>query len=146
MIYKNIDKLIAEAMKSQNEVRLRTYRLIKTAFMEYRTSKGAHEIDEATETQILRKMQVERADAIKMYTEAGRDDLARKEREEVEIIKEYLPAEITEKQILAAYDEVLAKGTEPIRKNMGLFIKAIKEKYPTADGKLVATIVGSNLR
>jgi len=146
MIYKNIDKLIAEAMKSQNEVKLRTYRLIKTAFMEYRTSKGAHEIDEATEVQILRKMSVERADAIKMYAEAGRNDLAQKEREELEIIKEYLPAEITEKQIVEAYDAVMTSGIEPIRKNMGMFIKAIKEKYPTADGKLVATIVGKNLK
>jgi len=146
MIYKDIDKLIAEAMKSQNEVKLRTYRLIKTAFMEYRTSKGAHEIDESTEVQILRKMSVERADAIKMYAEAGRNDLAQKEREELEIIKEYLPAEITERQIAEAYDAVMASGIEPIRKNMGMFIKAIKEKYPTADGKLVATIVGKNLK
>lgn len=145
MLYNNIDKLIAEAMKSQNEIKLRTYRLIKTAFMEYRTSKGAHEIDEATEVKILRKMQTERADAIKMYVEAGRNELAQKEREELDVIKDYLPAEITEKQILEAYNNVLMKGIEPVRKNMGLFIKSIKEKYPTSDGKLVSTIVSKNL-
>lgn len=146
MIYKGIDKFIAEAIKSHNEIKLRTYRLVKAAFMEYRTSKGAHEIDEATEIQILRKMVAARADAINMYTEAGRKELAQKEREELDIIKSHLPAEITEKQINEAYDSVLATGVEPIRKNMGLFIKAIKEKYPTADGKIVATIVSGNLK
>lgn len=146
MIYTNIDKLIAEAMKSKDEVRLRTYRLIKTAFMEYRTSKGAHEIDEATETTILRKMVAERADAMHTYLEANREELAEKEHEELLIIKEYLPKEITEQQIIGAYDNVLMNGVEPVRKNMGIFIKKIKEKYPTADGKLVATIVSKNLR
>ena len=61
------------------------------------------------------------------------------------IIKEFLPKEVTEEQIIEAFNAVLENGIEPSRKNMGLFIRGIKEKLPTADGKLVSTVVSSKL-
>lgn len=145
MIYENIDKLIAEAMKNHDNIRLSTLRLIKTKFLEYKTSKGAKPIDESIEIQLLRKMVSERIDSINIYREAGRTELADKELNEMNIIKEFLPAEITEEQIQLAYQHVLEKGISPERKNMGIFIKSIREEYPTADGKLVSSVVSKNL-
>lgn len=145
MIYNNIDKLIAEAMKEHDNIRLSTLRLIKTKFLEYKTSKGAKPIDENIEITILRKMVNERKDSIEQYIAAGRPELAEKERKEMEIISEFLPAPITEENILEKFNSLLEEGIDPIRKNMGIFIKRIKDSYPTADGKMVSTIVSSKL-
>lgn len=145
MIYNTIDKLIAEAMKNHDNVRLSTLRLIKTKFLEYKTSKGAKPIDEAIEISLLRKMVTERKDSIDIYLSAGRNELAEKELNEMNIIKEFLPKEVTEEQIAEAFNTVLETGVEPSRKNMGLFIRGIKEKLPTADGKMISTYVGSRL-
>ena len=145
MLYENIDKLIAEAMKNHDNIRLSTLRLIKTKFLEYKTSKGAKPIDEAMEITLLRKMVAERKDAIGLYIAAGRNELAEKENNEMKIIQEFLPAEVTPEQIKEAFNAVLGTGIEPIKKNMGLFIRGIKEKLPTADGKSVSTYVSQNL-
>lgn len=145
MIYENIDKLIAEAMKNKDNVRLSTLRLVKTKFLEYKTSKGARPIDESIEINILRKMVSERKDSIAMYIQANRTELAEKEQNEINIIKEFLPAEVTEEQIVKEFENILKTGIEPLRKNMGIFIKNIKNTYPTADGKLVSSIVASRL-
>lgn len=145
MIYENIDKLIAEAMKNHDNIRLSTLRLIKTKFIEYKTSKGAKPIDEAIEITLLRKMVAERKDAIGLYIAAGRNELAEKENNEMKIIQEFLPAEVTPEQIKEAFNAVLGTGIEPIKKNMGLFIRGIKEKLPTADGKSISTYVSQNL-
>lgn len=145
MLYENIDKLIAEAMKNHDNIRLSTLRLIKTKFLEYKTSKGAKPIDEAMEITLLRKMVAERKDAIGLYIAAGRNELAEKENNEMKIIQEFLPAEVTPEQIREAFNAILGTGIEPIKKNMGLFIRGIKEKLPTADGKSVSTYVSQNL-
>lgn len=145
MVYENIDKLIADAMKNHDNIRLSTLRLVKTKFMEYKTSKGAKPIDETIEISILRKMVTERKDAYGLYMAAGRKELADKEKNEMNIIEEFLPAEVTVEQIETAYNEILKTGIEPIKKNMGTFIRGIKEKLPTADGKTVSTFVNSRL-
>ena len=67
------------------------------------------------------------------------DDIA-----EISVLKVLLPAEITEEQIKEAVKEV-ANATEPIKKNMGIFMKAVKAKYPTADGKIVSQVVSTFL-
>jgi len=145
MVYEKIDKLIAEAMKNKDNIRLSTLRLIKTKFLEYKTSKGAKPIDENIEISILRKMVSERTDAIGLYLAAGRNELAEKEQNEMNIIKEFLPAEVTEEQISEAFNKVLSSGVEPIKRNMGVFIKEIKASLPTADGKTVSTYVQNHL-
>lgn len=145
MLYENIDKLIAEAIKNHDNTRLSTLRLIKTKFLEYKTSKGAKPIDENVEVSLLRKMVSERMDSISIYLSANRKELAEKETNEMNIIKEFLPAEVTEDQIKDAFNKVLGSGVEPIKKNMGIFIKEIKAALPTADGKTVSSYVQNHL-
>jgi len=145
MVYNNIDKLIAEAMKNKDNVRLSTLRLIKAKFLEYKTSKGAKPIDEAVEINILRKMVSERNDSIAMYIAGNRNDLADKEINEIAVIKEFLPEDISEEQIADAFTDIVSNGIEPIKRNMGLFIKEIKSRYPTADGKTISSFVSKRL-
>lgn len=145
MIYENIDKLIAKAMHDHDVDRLSTLRLIKTKFLEYKTSKGAKPIDENIEFSILKKMVDQRTESIMIYNDNNRADLAEKELKELTIIKEFLPKEVTIEEVEKSFNNVLNEGIEPIKKNMGIFIKKIKEELPFADGKMVSSFVGQKL-
>ena len=138
MIQEKLNELIMEAMKSGNKLRLETLRAIKTAEMEYRTAKNAKPLDETAEVGILRKMISQREDAAAEYVRGGRQDLAEKELLEVEVIKEFLPAEISREAIEDAAREII--DVKDI-KMMGKYIKALRDKFPTADGKVISETV-----
>lgn len=140
-----IDKLILEAMKAHNTERVATLRLIKTKMLEFVTAKNAKPLDEAAEMQILKKMATERKESIKIYEDAGRAELAEKEKIELDIISEFLPKETTDEEINAKIDELINSGKVLEQKTMGLFIKEIKATYPGADGSKVAQLVKSRL-
>lgn len=142
MIQDQIDELIKSAMKSSQPSALRVYRAVKTAFMEYRTAKNAKPLDEAAEINIIRKMISAREDAIQQFKDAGRTELAEAEAEEITYLKPMLPPEVSEDDVRTYAESVI---TEKGMQNMGRYIKALKEKFPTADGKLIATIVKSLL-
>lgn len=143
-----LNSLIMEAMKSHDTVRTETLRAIKTAFMNWQTSKehAGQELTDADEVNILKKMVKQREESIEQYTAANRNELADTERAQVNIIKEFMPAEVTAEQIEFVVENITLSGAiEPIKKNMGQIIKAVKETLPTADGKLVAQIVQKHL-
>ena len=142
MIQDQIDELIKSAMKNSQPGALRVYRAVKTAFMEYRTAKNAKPLDEAAEINIIRKMISAREDAIQQFKDAGRTELAEAEAEEITYLKPMLPPEVSEDDVRVYAESII---TEKGMQNMGRYIKALKEKFPTADGKLIATIVKSLL-
>ena len=142
MIQDQIDELIKSAMKNSQPDALRVYRAVKTAFMEYRTAKNAKPLDEAAEINIIRKMISAREDAIQQFKDAGRTELAEAEAEEITYLKPMLPPEVSEDDVRAYAESII---TEKGMQNMGRYIKVLKEKFPTADGKLIATIVKSLL-
>lgn len=143
-----INNLIMQAMKAHNTTRTETYRAIKTAFTNWETAKenAGKTLTEADEINILKKMVKQREDSMNQYFEAHRDDLAYAEADQITIIKEFLPAEATEENILKCFNDVIGQdGFEPVKKNMGIIIKTIKGSLPSADGKLVAQIVQKHL-
>jgi uncharacterized protein YqeY len=140
-----MDKLIAEAMKNKEMNKVATLRLVKTKMLEFVTAKNAKPLDEAAEMQILKKMATERKESIKIYEEAGRTELAEKERVELDVISEFLPKETTDEEINAKIDELINSGKVLEQKTMGLFIKEIKAAYPGADGSKVAQLVKARI-
>ena len=142
MIQEKIDELIKSAMKNSQPAALRAYRAIKTAFMEYKTAKNAKPLDEVAEINIIRKMISAREDAMQQFEAAGRIELAKAEGDEIIYLKLILPPEISENDIRTYAESII---TEKGMQNMGKYVKALKEKFPTADGKLIATIVKSLL-
>ena len=144
MYSEKIDKMIMEALKAGEKIKAGAFRMLKSEFLVFKTAKNAKPLDDAAEISIIKKMIKQRQDAAKEYLEAGRLELADNELDEVEVLKVLLPAEITEEQIKEAVKEV-ANATVPIKKNMGVFMKAVKAKYPTADGKMVSQIVSTFL-
>lgn len=148
MIKDTLNNLIMQTMKAHNQVRTETYRAIKTAIMNWETSKEhvGQTLTEADEINIIKKMVKQREESMSQYFEAKRDDLAYAEADQITILKEFLPAEVTKEQIEYVVENiVLSRVIEPIKKNMGVIIKAVKETLPTADGKLVAEVVKSKL-
>ena len=142
MIQEKIDELIKSAMKNSQPAALRAYRAVKTAFMEYKTAKNAKPLDEVAEINIIRKMISAREDAIQQFKDAGRNELAEGEAEEITYLKPMLPPEVSEEDIRAYAESVI---TEKGIQKMGRYIKVLKDKFSTADGKLIATIVKSFL-
>lgn len=143
-----IDELIIEATKNKEELRLNVLRGIKAAFLNYKTAKNAKPLDDTAEIQILKKMVSQREESITMFESAGRKDLVEKETEELNILKEFLPAEITQAEI----EEVIEKWKKENnienkipKKSMGIVIKYVKSQLPMADGKLTADIVKNML-
>ena len=142
MIQNQIDELIKSAMLNKQASALRAYRAVKTAFMEYKTAKNAKPLDEVAEINIIRKMISAREDAIQQFEVANRLELAKAEAEEIVYLKPMLPPEVSKEDVRTYAESII---TEKGMQNMGKYVKVIKEKFPTTDGKLISTIVKSLL-
>lgn len=142
MIQEKIDELIKSAIKNSQTSALRAYRAVKTAFIEYKTAKNAKPLDEVAEINIIRKMISAREDAMQQFEAAGRIELAKAEGDEIIYLKLMLPPDVSEDDIRIYAESII---TEKGMQNMGKYVKALKEKFPTTDGKLIATIVKSLL-
>jgi len=143
-----LNSLIMQAMKEHKKMRLEALRAIKTAFMNWETSKEhtGQELTEVDEIQIIKKLIKQREESIEIFMANDRIELANEEHAQMLVLKEFLPAEATEEDILKCFNDVIGQdGIEPIKKNMGTIIKMIKNSLPSADGKLVATTVQKHL-
>ena len=134
-----INALIMEAMKNHDTVRTETLRAIKSAFLNWQTSKE-------DEIQIIKKMVKQRQESVEQYLAAGRKELADAEQAQINVLETFLPKAASEEDILRAFNQAKeTNGWEAEKKNMGLFVKAIKAALPNADGKMVAQVVQSQL-
>jgi uncharacterized protein YqeY len=153
MIKDQLNTLILNAMKSSDKVRVETLRAIKTAFMNWETAKEnvGKTLDDATEINIIRKLVAQYEDTAKQCNDGKHDELVAQALATVSILNEYLPKPATEEEITQTFLWIRegagdAEPLEPIKKNMGVFIKRIKEMLPNADGKLVSQVVMKNLK
>lgn len=146
MLKESINGQIAFAMKLNDKIKVEALRAIKTAFMNWETAKEnvGKSLDEATEFNIIRKLFSQYEDAAKQCNDGKHDELVAEYLATASILKEYLPKPATEEEIVFAFRNIEI-DIEPIKKNMGVFIKHIKEMLPNADGKLVSQIVMKNL-
>jgi hypothetical protein len=138
-----INEDLKKAMLARDEPRMRTLRGIKAQFLLALTEKGAAEnlVDEKAVT-ILQKMVKQRQDSLAIFEQQNRQDLALKEQQELDIIKSYLPEQMTEQELrdalTALISELGATSEKDLGKVMGAATKQFKGK---ADGKLINTIV-----
>lgn len=148
---KTIQVDIMSAMKAKDEIRLTTLRGIKTAIMQYKTSsnfKGDRdaELSDADLIKLMQKMAKERRDTAKVYSDAGRTELADKENAEAEVIESYLPQPLTEDEIKVLVTEAMETVGATSMKDMGKVITYVNSKAAgRADGKTISTLVKSLL-
>ncbi len=137
---------LKEAMKSKDEAKMRTLRAIKSAIIVEKTSENGGELEEEDDIKLLNKLAKQRRDSIEIYVKEGRDDLAQKEQEELDIIMTYLPEPLSTEEIENHIQEIIsrtgASGMQDMGKVMGI---ANKELLGKADGKTIADIVKAQL-
>ena len=142
-------KLIADltaSMKAQDAPRTSTLRMVKAAMMNREIEKGGEMDDEET-MKLLRSLVKQRRDSVEQYEKAGRQDLADKEKSEIDVIEAYLPQAASRDLIEQAIDAALAETGAASMKDMGKVMKAVQATLAgkNADGRLVSELVKEKL-
>ncbi len=140
---------IKTAMKTKDKVRLQTVRGIKKAILEKEVElrpKGQESLTEEQEIELLSQQAKQRRDSIEQFKNAGRDDLAEKETQELAIIETYLPEQISDRELESIIDEIIATSGATSVKDLGKVMgPAMKQLKGKADGKKIQTLVRSKL-
>src|SRR3546814_8646120 len=120
-------------MRSKYSRRLSTVRLIQTAIKDrYITHRGTGKdpVSDDEIMQILQKMVKQREESAKIYSDAGRAELAAQEREEIAVIQGFMPEQMSEDKVRQLCQSVVSEtGSQGLR-DMGKCMNALKEKYP----------------
>jgi uncharacterized protein YqeY len=145
-----ITEEIKAAMKSKDKVRLETVRSIKKTLLEKEVSvrpTGRSELTEVEEIEVLAQQAKQRRDSIEQYRQAGRNDLAEIEDQELTIIETYLPKQLLEAEIEAVIDEIVLQVGATSPKDMGKVMgPAMQQLKGKADGKKVQDLVKAKLK
>jgi len=130
------------ALKNGMKHRLETLRSLKAMILEFQKNGSGKELDDEQAAKMLNKASKNRKDSIAMYLQAGRTELAEKEKQELEIIQEFMPAQMTEEElnnvIVSIIKKVDAKEMSDMGKVMGAAMQEVNGK---ADGNMVQQIV-----
>lgn len=140
---KKVNDDIKSAMLARDEAGLRALRAIKAAILLARTSEGGQAVmSPEDELRLLQKLVKQRRDSLEIFEKQQRSDLARKEREEIEVIERFLPGqlspEVLKEAVAAIIAEVGATGPADMGKVMG---QATKKLTGQADGKAISEVV-----
>lgn len=137
-----INNDLKAAMKAGDKLKLETIRSIRALILEFEKSGNGKEFTPDEEIKLLSGAAKKRKESIEQFRNANREDLAKKEEQELEIIQEYLPKQLSEKEIETEVakiaEKVGAKNKEDFPKLMPEVMKELKGK---ADGKVVRRIV-----
>lgn len=140
---------IKAAMKARDKIRLETVRSIKKVILEKETEvrpKGQDALTPEQEIEVVTQLAKQRKDSIEQYKGAGRDDLAEKEAQELAILQEYLPEQMSDDEIAAVIDELIVKTGASSPRDMGKVMgPAMKEMKGKADGAKVQALVKAKL-
>ena len=138
-----IDNDIKQAMLAKNKEELEALRGIKSQILLAETEKGGSgEIAQDVEMKLLTKAAKQRKESIEIFTREGRDDLAKREQFQLDVISRYLPKQMSESEISEELKKIIAavgaKGPQDMGKVMGTATKQLAGK---ADGKLISDLV-----
>jgi hypothetical protein len=137
---------LKDAMRNKDKVRLRTLRSLRAALknkeIDQRQDGAETVLSEQEQLAVLRKQVNQRQDSIEQYENAGRDDLVAKEQEELDVLEEYMPAQLSdeelEEKLRAIIDEVGAESMADMGPVMG---RAMNDLRGKVDGGRVQAMV-----
>ena len=138
---------LKEAMKNKNQEALTALRSVKSAILLHKTQKSSSgELSNEDEMKILQKLVKQRKESAEIFLSQERPELAKIESDQANIIKEFLPEQLSEADIEKTVIEIISKinasGMKDMGKVMGI---ASKELSGKADGKTISQIVRKNL-
>ncbi len=134
---------IKKAMLARDPETLRGLRAIKSAILNAKTAEGfSGEINEDEEIKLLQKLVKQRKDSLEIFEKQSREDLAVKEREEIEVIEQFLPKQLEPSEIKNIIEEIVKETGSTSPADMGKVMAAAnKQLAGKADGKTIAGIV-----
>jgi hypothetical protein len=141
-----IQKDMVAAMKTKDEARLGTIRMVKAALKKQEVD-SMKPLTEATEMQVMNTLLKQRHESADMFRKGGREDAALKEEAEIKIIESYLPAVATNADLEAAVAAATAETGATNAKQMGLVMKTAQSKLggKRVDGKALSDLVKQRL-
>lgn len=142
-LFDQISNDIKEAMKARDKVRLEALRNVKKYFLEAKTAPGAaDELTDDAALKIIQKLVKQGKDSATLYTEQGRADLAEAELAQVAAIEVYLPKQMTEGELTAALQGIIAETGAAGPKDMGRVMGvATKQLAGRAEGRAISAKV-----
>ena len=143
MLSEKINNDLKQAMLNKDEASLRGIRAIKSAILLAKTEKGGNkDLNEDGEIKLLQKLVKQRKDSLEIYEKENREDLAKKEREEIEVIERYLPKQMSMDELKEILKKIMtetgATSPQDIGKVMGV---ASKQLAGRSDGKTISTVL-----
>lgn len=141
-----ISQDIKKALKAKEALKLSTLRLALAEFQKKEKEKG-EPVTEKDANQILQSMIRKRKESIEQFRKAQREELAQKEEQEIVILQQYLPEQMSEdkvrEQVLKTISELSAQGPSDMGKVMGTLVKKLSGK---ADGGTISRLVKEELQ
>lgn len=136
-----------EAMKAKDSVALASLRSIKNEILKAKTATSNKEdMDETEELKLVQRLVKQRKDSADVYLEQNRKDLADVELAEVEVIEQFLPAQLTEEEVDKEVKAIIQESGASTMKDMGKVMGMASQKLVgKADGKTISKIVKDNL-
>lgn len=132
-----------DAMKSKNEAALRSLRAIKAEIIKAKVEPGANgEISADAEIKMLQKMVKQRKDSLEIFTQQNRPELAQKESEEIAVIEQFLPKQLSGAELKEEIAKIIAETGASSPADMGKVMGVASKKLAgLAEGKAISTTV-----
>lgn len=134
-----------DAMRAKDKARLSVIRMVKAAIQNESIKKG-NELDSEEELTVLSREFKQRKESLGEFESAGREDLVAGLNVELKVIEEYLPTQLTEEEILAIVEEVIAETGATSKADFGKVMKVILPKVKgKADGSVISKLLQQKL-
>ena len=142
-----IQKDLVQGMKDHQEHTVSALRSVKTAIMEVKTAPGGKkELEDGDIIKIIQKLVKQRKESMDIYSQAGRNELADNEQQEMLVLMNYLPKMLTESEVEEIVAKTIADLGATTMKDMGKVVGFISKTYAgQVDGSIVSRIVKSKL-
>ena len=142
MLEERIHQDYVTAMKSRDSLKSSTLNFLRASLKNVFIEKKGEKLDDQDIIAVIKRQVKQRQDSISQYEQGGRQDLADKESAELNILKQYLPEEMSEQQLSGLVAAAISEAGAKSMKDMGSVMKIMTEKVKgRADNKLVSELV-----
>ena len=137
MLKEKLMEDLKESMKTKNEIRKNTVQMVRAAILQIEKDKGI-QVEDDKILEIIAKEVKSKKDALKDFEKAGREDLINQTNQEISVLQEYLPKQLSKEEIKVELEKIIAQIGATTMKDMGAIMKEAKAKMgASADGKTI---------
>ena len=141
MLKEKLLEYLKNSMKEKNIVRKNVIQMVRAAILQIEKDKGI-EVDDNKILEIIAKEVKTRNDSLEDFEKGGREDLVKQAKEEIEILSEYLPKQLTREELREKLEVIVKEVGATTIKDMGKVMKVAKEQIGTAaDGRSINEVV-----